>query len=54
MKEVITEIKRKLDSLDSEREELEEKLEYKRFQLQKVNSLISKLENLQERDEQEG
>lgn len=49
MKEVIEQIREKLDKLDEERSELEDKLEYKRFQLEKVESLISKLEKMQER-----
>lgn len=49
MKDVIEEIRNKLDRLDEEQSEIEEKLEYKRFQLKKVNSLISKLEKMQDR-----
>lgn len=47
MKELIEEIKEKLDRLDDERRELEEKLEVKRYQLKKVDSMISKLEALE-------
>lgn len=51
MKQVIEEIRTKLDRLDQEQSEIEEELEYKRFQLKKVNSLISKLEKMQDRQD---
>lgn len=51
MKEVINQIEQKLDQIDSEKEELEDKLEFKRFQLKKVNSLIAKLEDLQKKQQ---
>ena len=52
MMDVIEQIKEKLDKLDDEREELEHKLDVKRYQLGKVESMISKLEDLQEEQEQ--
>lgn len=48
MQDVIEEIREKLDRLDREREELQEKLDLKRYQLQKVDGMIDKLESLQE------
>lgn len=48
MMDVIEKIEEKLDKLDGEREELEHKLDVKRYQLGKVESMIEKLEDLQE------
>jgi hypothetical protein len=54
--DVIDELEAKLDRLDQERRKLEEELELKRFQLDKVESIIERTEALQrerEHDDEE-
>jgi predicted nuclease with TOPRIM domain len=50
MQDVIEEIRDKLDRIDRERTDLEEKLELKRYQLEKIDSMIEKIEELQEEE----
>jgi prefoldin subunit 5 len=47
-KEVAQQLLNKLDDLDEQRQQLQHQLETKRYQLNKVESVIEKLEDLQQ------